>query len=136
MRSEEIEEGKEKMLVDNHIVFYDAECPLCRSVKAVVQKLDWKRELAWYPVQEVDEATQAKANAHKDMYDEIYMLTKDEDVLTGYYTVRKILSLLPVTRPLTAVLYFPLISKIGDLAYRFISTRRYRWFGRVAYTRS
>lgn len=120
--------------MDKHIVFYDAECPLCRTVKAVLQKLDWLDRINWLPVQEVNEATRERINSYKNMYDEIYMYTRDKKVLTGYYTVRKILSLLPVTVPLAVFMYLPFTKNIGDPAYRFISKRRYRWFGRVPYS--
>lgn len=120
--------------MDKHIVFYDAECPLCRTVKAVLQKLDWLDRINWLPVQEVNEATRERINSYKNMYDEIYMYTRDKKVLTGYHTVRKILSLLPVTIPLAVIMHLPFVKNIGDPAYRFISKRRYRWFGRVPYS--
>jgi len=122
--------------MEKHVVFYDAECPLCRTVKIIVKKLDWRRAIAWHPVQEVSEETREIANAYKNMYDEIYMYTKDGQVLTGFYTVREILTLLPVTFPLAGVLYLPFAENIGDSVYRFISKRRYRWFGRVPYTKN
>ncbi|QKY71023.1 thiol-disulfide oxidoreductase DCC family protein [Lentibacillus sp. CBA3610] len=119
--------------MDKHIVFYDAECPLCRTVKAVLKRLDWKGAIFWFPVQKVSESTRERINAYKNMYDEIYMYTKDKKVLTGFYTVRRILSVLPATVPLAVLLYFPFIDYVGDPAYRFVSTRRYKWFGRVPY---
>lgn len=119
--------------MNKHIVFFDAECPLCRTVKAVLKKLDWNEAVFWFPVQKVSEPTRDRINAYKNMYDEIYMYTKDKKVLTGFYTVRKILALLPVTIPLALLLYLPFAPIIGDPAYRFISKRRYKWFGRVPY---
>ncbi|MBP1971134.1 putative DCC family thiol-disulfide oxidoreductase YuxK [Virgibacillus natechei] len=121
--------------MDKHIVFYDAECPLCRAVKAVLQKLDWLGKINWAPLQEVNEETRERINRYKNMYDEIYMYTRDKKVLTGYYTIRKILFLLPVTIPLAVLMHLPFAKNIGDPAYRFISKRRYRWFGRVPYSR-
>ncbi|ALX49328.1 thiol-disulfide oxidoreductase DCC family protein [Lentibacillus amyloliquefaciens] len=116
-----------------HIVFYDAECPLCRTVKAVLMRLDRNETITWYPVQNVRKELQARINIYKNMYDEIYMYTKDRKVLTGFYTVRKILSVLPATKPIGMLFYLPLVDYIGDPAYRFVSTRRYKWFGRVPY---
>ncbi|SFB07560.1 Predicted thiol-disulfide oxidoreductase YuxK, DCC family [Lentibacillus halodurans] len=121
--------------MDKHVVFFDAECPLCRTVKAVLKKLDWNDAIFWYPVQEVSESTKKRVHLYKNMYDEIYMYTKDKQMLTGFYTVRKILSLLPATMPLAVSLYLPFAENIGDPAYRFISKRRYKWFGRVPYNK-
>ncbi|WP_010529164.1 thiol-disulfide oxidoreductase DCC family protein [Lentibacillus jeotgali] len=119
--------------MNRHIVFFDAECPLCRTVKAVLRKLDWNNAIYWHPVQEVSEPVKERANNYKNMYDEIYMYTKNKQMLTGFNTVRKILFLLPATIPLALLLYLPFAKSIGDPAYRFVSTRRYKWFGRVPY---
>ncbi|SFE18252.1 Predicted thiol-disulfide oxidoreductase YuxK, DCC family [Lentibacillus persicus] len=116
-----------------HIVFYDAECPLCRTVKAVLMKLDKNDAILWHPVQKVREDHQLEINIYKNMYDEIYMYTKNKEVLTGFYTVRKILSVLPATKLIGRFLYMPFVDYVGDPAYRFVSTRRYKWFGRVPY---
>ncbi|GAA5417380.1 hypothetical protein Pryu01_02443 [Paraliobacillus ryukyuensis] len=122
--------------MNKHIVFFDAECPLCRTVKAVLKRLDWNNTIFWHPVQEVRESIKERVNNnYKNMYDEIYMYTIDKRVLTGFNTVRKILSLLPATIPLALLLYLPFVKNIGDPVYRFISTHRYKWFGRVPYNR-
>ncbi|MYL56282.1 DUF393 domain-containing protein [Virgibacillus halodenitrificans] len=121
--------------MNKHIVFFDAECPLCCTVKAVLKRLDWNNAIFWYPVQEVSDSIKERVNNYKNMYDEIYMYTKDKRVLTGFNTVRKILSLLPATMPLAFLLYLPFVKNIGDPVYRFISTRRYEWFGRVPYNK-
>lgn len=121
--------------MDKHIVFYDAECPLCRTVKFVLQQLDSRHAICWYPVQEVRESIRARVNNYKNMLDEIYMYTKDKKVLTGYAAVRRILSVLPATLPIALLCYIPFAKNIGDPVYRYISTHRYQWFGRVPYQR-
>ncbi|QDI90535.1 DUF393 domain-containing protein [Salicibibacter halophilus] len=118
-----------------HVVFYDGECPLCRAVKRVLGKLDWRDAIHWHAVQEISAATLEKANAYKNMYDEIYMLTPDKQVLTGFNTVRKLLVLLPLTFPVAVLMYVPGAGLIGGPVYRFFSSRRYQWFGRVPYER-
>ncbi|GGJ96100.1 hypothetical protein GCM10007063_18180 [Lentibacillus kapialis] len=119
--------------MDKHIVFFDAECPLCRTMKAVLKQLDWNNAILWHPVQEVRESVREQANCYKNMYDEIYMFTKDKQMLTGFNTIRKILVLLPPTLPLALLLYLPFAARIGNPAYRFVSKRRYQWFGRIPY---
>ncbi|WP_100010175.1 thiol-disulfide oxidoreductase DCC family protein [Lentibacillus sediminis] len=122
--------------MDKHIVFYDAECPLCRTVKFVLKKLDSRNAIYWYPVQEVRESIKERVDHHKNMLDEIYMYTNDKKVLTGYAAVRRILSVLPATQPIAVLLYLPFAKNFGDPVYRYISTHRYQWFGRVPYQRA
>ncbi|PAF24578.1 DUF393 domain-containing protein [Shouchella clausii] len=114
------------------IVFYDAQCPLCQAVKKVVMKLDWNRELRWFPVQSVSETTRTKAARYVDMYDEIYVLSKEGQVSIGFQAIRKILSRLPALAWLTPLLSFSLLEIVGTAAYRFISSHRHQWFGRLS----
>ncbi|MBJ7895809.1 thiol-disulfide oxidoreductase DCC family protein [Bacillus atrophaeus] len=122
--------------MEQNLVFYDAQCPLCRSLKAVLKKLDWAQRLRWFPVQEIDQSTYEKALKYKDVYDEIHMLTANNVMLKGFYTVRKILSVLPLTAPLGWLLYLPFADKLGKPLYQFISRHRYQWFGRLPYNPS
>lgn len=115
-----------------NIVFYDAQCPLCRAVKKVVMKLDWNRELRWFPVQSVSETTRTKAARYVDMYDEIYVLTKEGQVWIGIQAIRKILSCLPALAWLAPLLSLSLVQIAGSAAYRFISSHRHQWFGRLS----
>ncbi|MGG3573178.1 DUF393 domain-containing protein [Bacillus gobiensis] len=119
-----------------HLVFYDAECPLCRSVRAVILKLDWAKRLEWFPVQKIDQSVFYQTLKDRNIYDEIHMVTSKGELIKGFDTVRKILSLLPLTLPIGILLYFPFVSKIGDPVYKFISENRYQWFGRVEYNHS
>jgi predicted DCC family thiol-disulfide oxidoreductase YuxK len=123
----------EVILVDTHIVFYDAQCPLCRTVKTVISSFDWRHELSWFPVQHVSEKTREKASKIVDMYDEIYVLTKEEEVLIGFQSIRKILSVLPAFFWLAFLMKPQIVEWIGKPTYQFISSHRHQWFGRLSY---
>lgn len=106
--------------------------PVVPSHEKVVMKLDWNRELRWFPVQSVSETTRQKAACYVDMYDEIYVLSKEGQVWIGFQAIRQILSRLPALAWLTPLLSFSLVEIAGSATYRFISSHRHQWFGRLS----
>ncbi|WP_270180697.1 thiol-disulfide oxidoreductase DCC family protein [Alkalihalobacillus sp. CinArs1] len=116
-----------------HLVFYDAQCPLCFNVKKTLQKLDWRGQIEWISVQEVEsnpEAYPYMQYRHDLMYDEIHMLTASGRLYSGFSTVRRLLLALPITIPLSLFLYLPYLDRIGSPLYKWFSKHRYEWFGR------
>lgn len=113
-----------------YTVFYDAECPLCSSVKIVVGTLDWFRQIEWIPVQKIEQSDRYSFLKDRDIYDRIQMLSSKGGLYSGIYTVRKLLTLLPLTFPVSWVLYLPYMDKIFGPIYMWISKNRYHWFGR------
>ncbi|MCA0988711.1 thiol-disulfide oxidoreductase DCC family protein [Guptibacillus algicola] len=116
-----------------HLVFYDAECPFCFNLKKILQKLDWRGQVEWIAVQEVEnnpEAYPYMQYRHDLMYDEIHMLTASGRLYSGFSTVRRLFLALPITIPLSLFLYLPFLDRIGAPLYKWFSTHRYEWFGR------
>lgn len=113
-----------------YIVFFDAECPLCSSVKTVIEKLDWFRRIKWIPVQEIEQSDRFSFLKNRDIYDRIQMISPSGRLYAGFYTVRKLLVLLPLTYPVSLILHLPFIDKIFVPLYMWISQNRYQWFGR------
>ncbi|MFC7747206.1 thiol-disulfide oxidoreductase DCC family protein [Lentibacillus kimchii] len=116
-----------------HTVFYDARCPLCSSVKWVVGKLDWFRRIRWIPVQDAENNNDYSFLKNRDIYDRIQMLSSKGRIYEGFYTIRKILTLLPVTFPVSWLFYLPYIDRILSPLYMWVSRNRYHWFGRQSY---
>ncbi|WP_433747500.1 DCC1-like thiol-disulfide oxidoreductase family protein [Falsibacillus pallidus] len=58
------------------------------------------------------------------------MVTAKGEVLAGFQTVRKILTLLPVIFPISWIFYLPFMKKLLSPVYMWVSTNRYDWFGR------
>lgn len=113
-----------------YMVFYDAECPLCSSVKTVVEKLDWFKRIEWKPVQEIEQNEDFLFLKHRDIYDQIQMLSAQGHLYEGFYTVRKLLTVLPLTFPVSWIFYLPLMDKVFAPLYMWVSKNRYHWFGR------
>ncbi|MDQ0208376.1 thiol-disulfide oxidoreductase DCC family protein [Alkalicoccobacillus murimartini] len=117
-------------MAKKHLIFYDAECPLCQSVKSLIIKLDWFKRFEWHPVQGIHH-TNYRFLRNRNLYEEIHMITSENEIKTGFYTVRKILLNVPVTAGLALLLFMPLADKLGVPIYQFISSNRYEWFGRI-----
>ncbi|WP_408006388.1 thiol-disulfide oxidoreductase DCC family protein [Pseudalkalibacillus sp. A8] len=119
-----------------HVVFYDAECPLCSKARIVIERLDWFQRIYWIPIQQI-EKTEYKAfiTQNRKVYDEIHMITSKGKVLTGFNTVRRIFLLLPVSFPISLILYLPFIEKVFSPIYMWVSKNRFRWFGRYETTK-
>lgn len=117
-------------MANKHLILYDANCPLCQSIKGIITKLDWMNRLDWYPLQKI-ERTQYHFLKNRNLYDEIHMVTSQNEIKTGFDTVRKILLNLPLTSGLSLFMFIPLIDKLGVQLYQFISSHRYEWFGRI-----
>ncbi|WP_028784979.1 thiol-disulfide oxidoreductase DCC family protein [Thalassobacillus devorans] len=113
-----------------HIVFYDAQCPLCFNLKRVLRKLDWFNKIKWISVQEAERSEGFRYLDGKDVYDEIYMKTSDGRLLAGFYTIRRLLVSLPLTFYAGLLMYLPFVSRFGSPLYKWVSKNRYDWFGR------
>ncbi|UOR11040.1 thiol-disulfide oxidoreductase DCC family protein [Halobacillus amylolyticus] len=113
-----------------HIVFYDAKCPFCFNVKRVVHKFDWRKQMKWVSIQEV-EKTYGKYPylEGRNTRDEIHMLTKEGELKAGFQTIRRLLILLPPFAFIGLLLYLPGMERIGSPLYRWFSGHRYQWFG-------
>lgn len=113
-----------------HIVFYDAECPLCSNAKALLQKLDWFHRIKWIPVQEIERSERFRFLRNRDIYDRIHMISSKGRLYEGFYTIRKLLTVLPLTLPISWMAYLPFMDDIFSPLYLWISKNRYQWFGR------
>ncbi|HET7579987.1 MAG TPA: DUF393 domain-containing protein [Bacillales bacterium] len=113
-----------------HTVFYDAECPLCSNAKKIIEKLDWFHRIEWIPVQKAEKENRFDFLKGRDIYDRIHMISENGRLYAGIYTIRKLLMLLPLTFPVSWMMYLPFVDKILDPLYMWVSKNRYQWFGR------
>ncbi|PAE15705.1 hypothetical protein CHH91_12125 [Virgibacillus sp. 7505] len=112
-----------------HIVFFDASCPLCSTAKQVIQKLDWLDNVKWIPVQNIENYERFRFLAKGDVYDRIHMMSFKGDIYKGHETVKKVLTLLPVTAVLGWILHLPFLNPYLESLYKWVSDNRHDWFG-------
>ncbi|MGE6631088.1 DCC1-like thiol-disulfide oxidoreductase family protein [Bacillus sp. NPDC077027] len=107
-----------------HIVFYDAKCLLYKRVKKIVGHLDWMNRIEWYPVQEIHQSLYSRVLDYRDVDEQIHMFTTQTELLSGFQTIRKILTILPVKKPLGYLFYLPFIESIVQPVYSYLSKHR------------
>lgn len=112
-----------------HLVFYDAACPLCSNLRKVLKKVDWFHKIKWVPVQKAENDDQYIFLRGRDIYDEIHILTDKGIVMSGYYAIRKIFVAIPLTAPLGWLMHLPYTDTVGTPSYMYVSRNRYDWFG-------
>ncbi len=114
-----------------HIVFYDGECPLCSKARSAIERLDWFHRIHWIPLQHIEKTEyQMFISQNRNVYEEVHMITSKGKILKGFDTVRRILMLLPVSFPISLLLYLPFIEKVFSPVYMWVSKNRFKWFGR------
>ncbi|RKD75887.1 putative DCC family thiol-disulfide oxidoreductase YuxK [Sinobaca qinghaiensis] len=114
-----------------HIVFYDASCPLCYHLKKNLNKLDKNNKLQWVAAQTAEKEPETYPYLQgKNIYTEIHMLTSQGVVMKGFYAIRRMLIDLPGARIPGAFLYFPFVDRAGSPLYLYVSKSRFKWFGK------
>ncbi|WP_234969336.1 thiol-disulfide oxidoreductase DCC family protein [Bacillus massilinigeriensis] len=106
------------------VVLYDSTCSLCTNSMKRMKKLDWLAKANWTPLEEWN-SIQFSA---EDLREEIHVVLENGEVLKGFYGVRKVLLLFPVTFPVALLLYMPFVPIWGVPIYRLIAKNRHLFF--------
>ncbi|MGP4068649.1 thiol-disulfide oxidoreductase DCC family protein [Halobacillus sp. B29] len=118
-----------------HVVFYDAQCPFCYQIKRVFSKFDWLDQIKWVSVQAIEQSGKYPYLEGRNTLDEIHMLTKEGEIKKGFFTIRRLMLVLPPVSLIGLLLYLPGLHLIGTPLYQWFSSHRYQWFGRYEYPR-
>ncbi|WP_099220926.1 thiol-disulfide oxidoreductase DCC family protein [Listeria costaricensis] len=104
------------------IVLYDEKCSFCQLSKSIMEKLDWRKKLLFFPLQSYKgtalEPEQLKLTLH--------VVRSNGRVYRGFYAVRRILTRLPLLKIPSILCYLPFVPRLGEAAYRFVARRRNR----------
>ena len=108
------------------IALFDAQCSLCQNTKRLFQKLDIGKKVTWMSLQEYERKGFSPQFKAVDLRREIHMINPDGKVLVGYWAVRRLLLLSPITCLFGLVLHLPFVHLIGNRVYRLIAKNRYK----------
>lgn len=105
-------------------VVFDGGCAFCRRQERRIGLLDWLHRFHSVPY---DAAVQAWPEvARGTLGDGLRVRFPDGTVTVGIDAVRSIAVRLPLTAIPALLLWVPGLHRLGDLAYRFIASRRTR----------
>ena len=115
-------------------VIYDDRCRLCVSAKQGMEKLaqeDSLPQVQFLPYQS-QEAERFLGRFYRPGRPEVaFLIGPDGEIRRGLDAFLPLLPGMPGGRFLSAIIGFPLVRPLLNLAYRVLARHRYRWFGEV-----
>ncbi|PSL44494.1 putative DCC family thiol-disulfide oxidoreductase YuxK [Salsuginibacillus halophilus] len=105
-------------------VFYDGACPLCVNAKAALNRLDVTDCLVWHSIRDPRVYEVFHFLNQIDAEGAIHALEDDEYVYRGFAAVRRMLKVMPLTKPAGWLFALPGMERPGDVVYRWIAARR------------
>jgi predicted DCC family thiol-disulfide oxidoreductase YuxK len=108
---------------DRRVFYYDGGCGLCRSVVAVMSRLDIRRRVAWAPYQSLE--APPRGLTWEDLERSARLETGQSGHHEGFYAFRRLTLLLPPLWPLAPILWLPGVPGLGTGLYRWTAGHRY-----------
>ncbi len=109
------------------VVLYDGDCRFCRKSVALLKRLDWFGRLAYHSAREVTTIPPSEVPFDPaKLLEEMHLLTPDRKTAhAGYAAFRWIAWRLPLTIPITPLLYVPGVAWLGNRLYRWVAKHRF-----------
>ena len=107
-----------------HLVLYDAECPLCTFQMKVLSWLDWRGALALVPLSEPRAQAAAPQLSREDLLEAIHCVTPEGRIHRGARAIRFVGMRLPLLVPVALFLWIPGVILVAEVVYRWISRNR------------
>ena len=101
-------------------VFYDADCGVCRLTSLTLARLDWRRRLAFVPLQAYAEAEPS----HAALARELHVRDGAGRWWRGGRAALRIAGAIPMLVPVSLLGRLPGMRGAVDAAYRFVADRR------------
>ena len=110
-----------------YTVFYDGKCVLCRETKRIFERLDWFKQTKWTSIQEVEKACDYPFLDKKEIKEQMHVVSPSGTIYKGFFAVRKLALLFPLTSVLGLVAYIPFLHYFGVPIYKYIATNRHKF---------
>jgi predicted DCC family thiol-disulfide oxidoreductase YuxK len=124
-----INQGRKNKAGDGNVktmALYDNTCQLCQMTKKSFGKLDLLHRVEWISLQKYEKEHGELIFSSKELRRELHIITPSQEVLKGFYAVRRLLLLFPLTFVFGLLLHFPLASAAGVPVYRWIARNRHK----------
>ena len=108
------------------LMLYDGLCILCTQSQRIVRSLDWLHRVERIDAQQGEViASRFPELNDADLLGEIYVRRRDGTWEIGFFGMRYLATLLPLTWIVVPLLYLPGMNWLGPRVYRWIARRRY-----------
>ena len=118
------------------VLYYDGECGFCTLSVRALALADFFRVVTWTAYQELDEPPQGLTWDDLDAaaYLEVRKGSSESGggpeegrrLYRGFYAFRMLTLRLPPLMPLALLLWLPGVNRLGEWAYQWVATNRYR----------
>jgi predicted DCC family thiol-disulfide oxidoreductase YuxK len=110
--------------MNQHIVLYDDECPMCTFQMKVLSWLDWFHALALVPLSDPRAQEIAPQLTREDLMEAIHCVTPERRIYRGARAIRFVGMRLPLLVPVALFLWLPGVIWIAEIVYRWVSRNR------------
>jgi predicted DCC family thiol-disulfide oxidoreductase YuxK len=109
------------------VVLYDGRCPFCIRSKALLERLDWRRRLAFRDARDpANLPAEGPALDPLRLLDEMHLIAPDgHTVYHGFAAFSWMAWRLPLLCPLAPLLYVPGVPTLGQRLYLWIARNRF-----------
>lgn len=110
--------------MNQHLVLYDDECPLCVFQMRLLTWLDWFNVLALLPLTDPRARAAAPQIDREQLLEAMHCVAKDGRIYRGARCIRFAGMRLPLFVPLALLLWVPGVIWIAEKVYAFIARNR------------
>ena len=110
--------------MNQHLVLYDGECPLCIFQMRVLTWLDWFDKLALIPLTDPRAQQAAPQLDREQLLEAMHCVAKDGRIYRGARCIRFVGMRLPLLVPVAIFLWVPGVIWIAEKVYALISRNR------------
>lgn len=109
-------------------VIYDGNCAICNKTKTLISKLDHQQQVNFIDLHQTNYwREQFPTISVDDVMEMLHVIDNRQNIYVGFDAIRRLLRLYPLTFPIYALSYTPLIGRrLGIIVYRAIANNRYR----------
>lgn len=92
-----------------------------------MERLDWLNRVEWISLQKYEQLQPGIVFEPVELRRALHIIDKHGTVLKGFYAVRKLFLLFPLTFFFGLLMYFPFAAIIGKPAYEWIAANRHKF---------
>ena len=110
--------------MNQHIVLYDGECPLCIFQMRMLTWLDWLNALALVPLTDPRAQQAAPQLTREQLLAAMHCVTRDGRIFRGARCIRFVGMRLPLLVPVALLLWLPGVIWLAEKIYDLIARNR------------